>query len=346
MKTVSVINHTPFPAIAFRQYNLKGELNGVISVCGAFHLVENGSLCPVSEQPPLVLEDCYADDPRESVQIRQGALTPFKPSTDITLIGNTYAPNGQAQVSWLCGLRVGENKKIVRVTGPRHWLPHVSAGCLANWYLEKPIAVKSVSLDWRYAWGGKLPQKTNGQMLDVHRYNPVGCGIVDLQHFDSRIPIPAPQIEDPDDPISDWNRDYIPQGFAPISPWWQPRQQYAGTYDENWKNVRRPLLPADFDYRFYQSAPPDLITKSYLKGDEQIELLNLTPPASHLISQLPGINLGMRIRRYNNYTYGRLVLDGVHFDFRPSAPKRVFLSWRTSFPWGDGKGLPELALID
>jgi len=345
MKTVCVINHTRFPAIAFRQYNLKGEINGVVSASGAFKLMKDGVLQPIDEQPALILEDQYSGNPHKAPKIRQGALTPFKPFTDITLLGHTYAPDRQKRKRWLCGLAVGDIKKIVRVTGRRQWMPRMSAGKLVDWRLSEPVETESVSLDWRCAWGGQLPRKTDKQPFDVHRYNPIGCGIVDLENCDPRVPIDAPQIEDPDDPIEKWDRDYIPQGFAPLSPWWQPRQQYAGSYDGDWQTIRRPLLSADFDYRFYQCAPPELIAKSYLKGNERIELLNLTPPVSHLVSQLPDIHLGFRIRRYNAYSYGRLMLDGIHFDLRPEVQKLVFLSWRGSFLWEDGKGMPELAYI-
>lgn len=57
---MSILNHTNFPALAFRQYNLQGSLNGVIVVRGAFKLVDDGPLKPIKEQPSLILSDTYS----------------------------------------------------------------------------------------------------------------------------------------------------------------------------------------------------------------------------------------------------------------------------------------------
>ena len=52
-----------------------------------------------------------------------------------------------------------------------------------------------------------------------------------------------------------WNDRPRPAGFGPIAAHWQPRAASRGTYDERWKRDRQPLLPDDFDDRFYQCAP-------------------------------------------------------------------------------------------
>jgi hypothetical protein len=54
------------------------------------------------------------------------------------------------------------------------------------------------------------------------------------------------------------------------------RAQYAGTYDESWQRQRAPLLPADFDDRFYNIAPIDQQLDRYPAG-ETITLVNMTP---------------------------------------------------------------------
>ena len=69
---MSVLNRTPFPDIAFRQYNLAGDLLGVVSVRGTFKLVENGPLALAAEQEPLELADLYGGDPHETDLLRQG----------------------------------------------------------------------------------------------------------------------------------------------------------------------------------------------------------------------------------------------------------------------------------
>ncbi len=68
--------------------------------------------------------------------------------------------------------------------------------------------------------------------------------------------LPAPTIEAADAPITRWDAMPPPAGFGPVPPWWRPRQQHAGTYDEAWLAERHPLLPRDFDERFWHCARP------------------------------------------------------------------------------------------
>lgn len=340
---MSVINHTPFPALAFRQYNLLGEMNGVVVARGTFDFVEGGPLALAEEQHPLVMADEYAGDPHKTVMTAPSDLVPFRPGTDVTFLGSAFAPGGVAQSSWLCGFRVGEVRKALQVHGPRVWQPVPGNGRPTGWHMSQAAPVTEVPLDWDLAWGGPIPAPQDGEQ-DVCRSNPLGCGIVDLDHSAPGLAVAAPQIEDPDNPVRDWRQEYVPWGAGPIPPWWRQRQQYAGSYDGQWKETRHPLLPKDFDYRFYQAAPPDQIATPWLKGDEAIELVNLSPAIPRFIGRLPGIALRMRLMREGGYAHADLVLDGVQFTVKRERTC-VHLTWRAGFPWPDGNGLPELAVV-
>ena len=63
--------------------------------------------------------------------------------------------------------------------------------------------------------------------------------------------------------------------FGPLAAHWQPRVQWGGTYGDKWAKDRQPLLPEDFDERFFQSAPEDQQAPTYLKGGEAVELVKL-----------------------------------------------------------------------
>lgn len=340
---MSVINHTPFPAMAFRQYNFAGELNGIVCARGTYEIAINAPLKLSEEQSPLILADQYESDPHSSGITAQSDLVPYKPGTDVTFQGSAFTPDRQPSASWLCGFRVGGLERTLRVHGRRFWEPRFSRGKLIRWDMTPAEVTTEVPLHWNLAWGGKLPCQA-GEEVDVCRSNPLGCGIVDLEHCDPSMCYPAPQLEDPNVPISDWKSDYVPYGMGPIPPWWRPRQQYAGSYDENWRNTRHPLLPRDFDYRFYQCAPAGQIASPYLQGDESIELVHLTQVQRHIHTSLPGVRLRMRIMRDGGYGYADLQLDGVHFFIKREKP-RVYLTWRASFPWPDGKGMPELRIV-
>jgi hypothetical protein len=82
-----------------------------------------------------------------------------------------------------------------------------------------------------------------------------------------------------------------PAGFGPIGRTWQPRLALAGTYDERWQNERAPELPEDFDYRFFNAAPPDQQLEGFLHGDESLWVENLHPELSRLTVRLPGVRI-------------------------------------------------------
>jgi hypothetical protein len=111
-------------------------------------------------------------------------------------------------------------------------------------------------------------------------------------------------------------------GFYPKN--LSPRVKYAGTYDQRWEKERKPFLPEDFDYRFFQSAFPDLICDGYLKGNESIAAVNVTrkgPIQTRLpgvVIQVEGVFKERRKREKSN-------LDTVILD---PEEKRVVLVWR------------------
>ena len=75
-------------------------------------------------------------------------------------------------------------------------------------------------------------------------------------------------------------------GFGAVASYWAPRNAYAGTYDGAWIEKRKPLLPADFDPRFFHFAPIDQQFDRSLRGGEPVELVNLTPQG-RVVFELP-----------------------------------------------------------
>lgn len=341
---MELVNNLPIPAFAFRQYDRNGDFDCVVAVRGTFTHVQDGELQLAREQEKFQWEDAYDGDPHQAVLLRQTDLTPEKPGTDVTFLGNTYAPGGKALSSWLCSLKLGPVQKSLRAYGPRFWRPVIRdrwAGfsarepkhVLEDWELSEAEHVDRVSLSWTNAFGGQIPGTGDVDATipaDVETCNPLGCGIVNLDMGNDVEPVAAPLLTAPDQKQLDWRKRYAPQGFGPISPWWRQRQQHTGTYDDAWLEKRHPLLPEDFDPRFWQCADPDLIAIPWLQGDEEYELENLHPDLPLAQGKLPGVTLGVRCQREDRDEWHLLNLDGVHFDWR--ADDRVLITWRARFP--------------
>jgi hypothetical protein len=116
--------------------------------------------------------------------------------------------------------------------------------------------------------------------------------------------------------------------FGPIGRAWEPRPQYAGTYDQNWIDNVFPFLPADFDERYYQAAPPDQQI-DHLKGGEEVELVNLTP-AGRTAFKIPSRDVPVTFY-YRNYEEKEVAAVADTLILEPDAGRFVIL-WRASIP--------------
>ena len=287
--------------------------------------------------------DRYEGDPQNTPFLRQTDLTPEKLGTDVTFLGRSFAPGGAAG-AWACRLALGPIDKTLHVSGPRRWQPVMRGrfsralskqGPISDWSLSEPEPVDEVPVDWRLAYGGVTPGSGAGGAPAVDPRNPVGCGIIGPVETWTEADRPAPQILTR--PDLTWQDTPEPAGLGPIPPFWRQRQQYAGTYDDAWSENRHPLLPLDFNVRFWQAAPADQIAVPHLTGGETYTLENLHPGHAVATGRLPVVTLAVHCDPGGGGRAGWhvMALDGVQFDWRED--DRILLTWRVRFP------LPEAA---
>jgi hypothetical protein len=139
------------------------------------------------------------------------------------------------------------------------------------------------------------PRQINGNTpRDAETKNPVGRGFVGQKHTTELNGFPLPNLECPDNLIRDYRDRPAPACFAPIAPNWQPRAGFAGTYDDIWQQTRAPYLPDDYNPRFMNVAPPDLIYPGYLQGGEAVRIIGMHP-AGDLGCSLPYVNLSNKV---------------------------------------------------
>lgn len=205
----------------------------------------------------------------------------FKSTTDIALIG--HARSSQSVHTLDVGVRVGPVQKAARVSGDRYWVKQDG-----RIFATKPEAFDTMPLVYERAFGGWDKADNDEKNWRYEPRNPVGAGYGDPLRFVEEGKVPMPNIEDPQHLIARYGDTPPPAGFGFISPNWQHRAQYAGTYDEEWDKTRKPLLPTDFDRRFFSAASPGLIAPGYLRGDEDVMIVNASPMPK-LKFKLPGI---------------------------------------------------------
>ncbi|QSQ21992.1 DUF2169 domain-containing protein [Pyxidicoccus parkwayensis] len=273
----SLENETPF---AFDMMGFSDEEGRplLLLVVKATYGIGDSGLKLLEEQPPVQWGGESWGKPGESSDKYEPSSAFIKLATDVALIGHAYPPQKGATES-LVALQVGPLKKAVRVVGERAWyrsMGHVAA--------TKPLPFDKLPLTWERAFGGW--DKTDAAKPGYEPRNPVGTGFrASPRNFEEGLKLP--NLEDPNEPLREFGQKVTPVGFGFTSPDWHPRAKYAGTYDDAWNKTRKPLLPKDFDRRFFNAAAPGLVAPGYLKGDEPVIIVGASPKG-RLSFPLPG----------------------------------------------------------
>lgn len=263
-------NPTPFKC----SLAILPDENGIdcaYAVMKATFAVENNRVSVAAEQQPVVPADQFRGDPATSSLSYAGDLGLPKPATDILLRGHAYAPNGSAP-SCDVRVKVGTTEKQVRVFGNRVW-----DGGLFGLRMSDPEPFLKMPLTYELAFGGRDADPEKPDAVEYEPRNPVGRGLVPKASRAPRKGIALPNLEDPKQLIAGPKDRPAPACFGPVCGHWEPRKSFAGTYDEAWQKTRAPYLPKDFQPRFLQAAPADLIAPGYLNGGEPVEVSGATP---------------------------------------------------------------------
>jgi len=251
-----------------------------VVVKGTFRISADMSVSLAEEQIPIGYGDEFFEEAKGVVKF-ESDVAPFKPRADIALIGKAHTPQHKPMTTLDVSLQVGTVKKTIRVFGSRKWS---CAGRMSPATFSGPKPFQAIDLIYTRAYGGI--DKEGGAF---NKYNPVGRGYFVKKRKKSMNGALLPNLENPKHLIKSWKDQPIPAGFGFWSRSWQPRLKYMGTYDEAWQEERCPLPPTDFKFKYHNAAHPDLQVKGYLRGDEEVELLQMSPDGP-LQFRLPGIS--------------------------------------------------------
>lgn len=307
------------------------------------------ALNPMQALSPAVFEEWQRE-----VEIAERTRLPGKVLVDKTLnvTGKRYLRLRAAPVRWL--------GRLLRA---------------APWRLTSAEPATAVPLRYESAFGGecrvergsgltkRIPKKhrlKDGQAAnyptppgapDAHdssQQNPAGCGFSRQWYLDATrtSELPAPCIEYPARPF---NADLFwkvaqgqtvleTAGMGYVGRGWLPRRTLVGTVEEksDWQENQIPLLPKDFDFRYWNGAPDDQQCP-HLVGGEQFRLTNLSHPSSTLaqLDQAGNRHLAFALPQQSLFVMGAteaggiavlpLVIDTVVIDMEA---ERLELVWR------------------
>ena len=312
-------NSTPWPAERLVTMDRHGREVLQVVVKQSFDVGE-GSVRPAAQPDPLVLADQYTGEPGKSGLRYASDLGPPKPATDVILCGHALPRRrGDTQVD--VALRLGAINKVVSVSGERLW-----ARGLLGQAPTAPQPFERIPLVWERAFGGS--DESNPERPGRCDANPVGRG---FRARGSKLPTEGqllPNLESPAEPIRKPSDAPAPRCFGFVAPHWAPRAGFAGTYDARWQEARMPLLPDDFDERFFQVAPADQILPGHPRGGEAVEVIGVSA-AGPLRFQLPQAAPAVVVRLGLTRLTPDTQCDTVVID---ADRQRLILVWRALVP--------------
>ncbi|WP_088281375.1 DUF2169 domain-containing protein [Ideonella sp. A 288] len=266
------------------------------------HPVTHLSPCSVQEPPPF--SDEYFGEPGASSMKLDGQCAYFKPATDIYLIGDACAPHGNPVTEMRMHIRVGTSIALsMNVYGDRTWQRAIPFGAKPS----SPAKFTRMPLRWERAFGG-VAKNSSPYSPAFEPRNPIGCGFE--TDVDAAIGKPVPNIEDPDDLLTQLSDRPQPIGVGAIARHWEPRLRLAGSYGSTWQRSRAPLWPDDFNPEFFCAAPPYLRATPHLTGGELV-VLDGFHPDGRLQFVLPTLRFSIVNHFANRAISTTSTLDGV-----------------------------------
>lgn len=219
------------------------------------------------KQQPILPAGKLNGKPGESSYLYEPECAYYKPNTDVILIANATSPHGSDSTVDV-EFHVGSLSKRAIVFGDRFWYrsslgPHRTS--------PKPFS--EIPLIYERAFGGWDRTHADTERHRCCPQNPVGVGFQSGFAPDQER-LPLPNIEDPSDIMKGIDSRPNPIGFGFTSPDWQPRAALAGKFDKAWEESRAPLLPIEFDERFFNAGSAGLVANGYLTGNETVRAVN------------------------------------------------------------------------
>jgi hypothetical protein len=327
---VSFANVSPFSAVAVPYIAPDGR-EVVIAIAKATFRRGNGATMRLDEeQSPVRLGDVTISPDADESSVRYPSdVATEKRGADVVIVGDAVSKRPVTAID--VAVRVRDRTVPLRVHGERVYYRSIGGIVVgpAAPFERKPIVYEN-------AYGGTADD--HGIM---ERRNPVGRGVA--KRPADLVDRPAPTIEHPEHPIASASDCPDPAGFGAVPGHWLPRSDFAGTFDELWRATRMPLLPLDFDVRYFNVAHPLLQFAERLQHGDVIAILGMTLDGP-FTAELPSLPVVMHGRTDDGRTITmRPPVDTILVE---PGKGRVELTTRATFPRGRGRTMLREIRVD
>ncbi|MFO0757651.1 MAG: DUF2169 domain-containing protein [Byssovorax sp.] len=252
----------PFSAGTLTWQGQDGAWTLTVVVKGTFSLVHGQEAVLADYQAPVEADQHYDNDARSSLYCAS-ELVPYKPRTDVVLVGSAFAPERVAVEALIARLCVGEIDKAIGVIGDRVWVEGPEG-------LEPSAPRPFQSMPLRYERAARAPDNPRG--FDLARPPVLGA-------------LALPNLEALDD--SPGGQQTL--GFGPVAPTAQPRRALLDQSRLHWvASGQAGPLPQGFDFGFYNVAPREQQI-GLLRNGATILLENLHREHPRLMAKVPAV---------------------------------------------------------
>jgi hypothetical protein len=300
---MELVNLTPFAAERLILMNGEG-FEVLLVVVKATYGLRAGVPEVADVQEAVVMADEYLGEPGAS-SVRRAAETSLgKPAADVVVTGAAWSRRDR-RTEALVVLDIGPVRKALMVRGDRVWEGRLWTSA------PSPRPFESIPLVYERAFGG-VDRTTDP--VEAWPENPVGRGFRGKGSKAQVAGTALPNLEDVYQPITKPTDRPPSRCLGPIGPGWQPRPQFAGTYDALWRRERMPFPPADFDSRFEHPVPPDQVLPGYIAGGEQLTLSGVRPDGGGYRFALPALQPKVVVRIAGERVTPKVCCDTVIVD--------------------------------
>lgn len=203
----------------------------------SYKIMENQQVARCDSDAPFRNIDVYFDDgnPTETTVQYESELAPLKALTDVVIIGNAHAPNGNACQQMSVSASVGQHTKHLQITGDRKCIFQQNREPI----FSDPVPFTIMPLRYERAYGGK-DELSNPQIPFRYPRNDLGVGLALENKLDVIEGLRLPNIESPSDLLTPsrvvlgtpkrWHEQPLPQGLSCRHRTWFPRCALIGSY--------------------------------------------------------------------------------------------------------------------
>jgi hypothetical protein len=330
---MGLVNASPFAALGVPYVAPDGREVVVAVVKATFLRARDGRVHLADVQVPVRVADVHydggAEEPPETSVRYPSDVGTEKRGADVVVVGEAVARSRVAAVDVV--VQVRDRKAPLRVHGAR-----VYYRALGRVAVSPAATFERKRIVYEHAYGG-----SSADFSVVERRNPVGRGVARSQG--DLVETPAPSIEHPEHPITSAGDAPEPAGYGAVAGHWEPRTTFAGTFDEAWKAARMPLMPLDFDARYFNVAHPSLQFEEGLAPRDKIAVLGMTAEGLWQI-ELPALPVVVRGKRDD----GRTIEQRPRVDLVLVEPgdDRIEITARSALPKGRGRTLLRELQVD